>query len=91
MTLTKSQKLDAFALKYYQHHKWVPEVGHYYTTTRNDLELYLIVDITDEIITIRYVAGDAHEDFPLDGFTDEGFGLCRLWVPEHILKSKGHI
>ncbi len=85
MKLTEKQKLHALAFKYYQGAIWTPAAGDYYTTTRADLELYQVVEVGD-IIRTTYL----YPDSPIAEWDNEaflkGFGLCRVWVPDWILK-----
>lgn len=88
-SLTENQKLHALAYKYYQGAKWDPKKGDYYTTSRADLELYRIVDITDTKILTQYTTGsDAISEWDKDGFLTEGFGVNRVYVPDFIFRLK---
>lgn len=88
--LTKDQKLAAFAAKYYDGRKWEPKKGDYYTSTRNDLELYRIVDEDEEnFYTIYCIGGeDSHrEPWKKSEFLSEDtFGGRRMWVPDDVLE-----
>jgi len=85
--LTEMQKLHALAYKYYQGQKWEPNKGDYYTTSRADLELYQVVDVTDTKVITRYLVGsDNVSEWDKSGFTTEGFGVNRVWVPDFIFK-----
>ena len=85
--LTEMQKLHALAYKYYQGQKWEPKKGDYYTTSRADLELYQVVDVTDTKVVTRYLVGsDNVSEWDKNGFLTEGFGVNRVWVPHFIFK-----
>lgn len=85
--LTTNQKLNALATKYYQFVKWMPKAGDYYTTSRNDLEIYKIVKIEDGKVFTEYCTNPgALSEWEETKFTTEGFGPCRVWVPDWILK-----
>ncbi|MDD9740894.1 hypothetical protein PVW47_14030 [Marinovum sp. SP66] len=43
MRLTKTQKLEALAARFYQGVEWVPKAGDLYTTSRADLEVYRVI------------------------------------------------
>lgn len=91
--LTESQKLQAIALKFYQGQKWEPEAGHFYTTSRADLELYYIVKIENGIVFTCYTrqynpmfpSATPMAEWPIEEFTTQGFGVHRVWVPPFIL------
>lgn len=91
--LTEKQKLQALALKYYQNTIWTPEAGHFYTTSRDDLELYYIVKIENGIVFTCYtrqynfsdVAATPMAEWPIEEFTTKDFGLRRVWVPPFVL------
>ena len=53
--LTAEQKLQALSSKYYDGLEWQPKKGDYYTTSRNDLELYQIVDENETTFFTFYV------------------------------------
>lgn len=86
VALTEQQKLQALALRFYQGLKWVPEAGHHYTTSRNDLELYRIAKIEDGKVYTEYchLVG-VYSEWPVEEFTSEGFGVHRVWVPPFVL------
>lgn len=87
--LTENQKLHALAYKYYQGGKWEPKKGDYYTTSRADLELYQVVDVTETKVLTRYLVGsDTTSEWDKDGFLTEGFGVNRVWVPHFIFNLK---
>jgi hypothetical protein len=88
-SLTPNQKLEALAQRFYCGGiRWEPKVGDYYTSSRNDLELYQIVD-EDELhfYTVYCTNPDGERaKWRKDEFTAEGFGLNRVWVHESIFK-----
>lgn len=87
ISLTVDEKLEALALKYYQDYQWIPKAGDYYTTSRNDLELYLVVDVTDEHIYTRYCdpqKGNKVSQWKKTEFLTD-FGLKRVYVADWIL------
>ena len=53
--LTAEQKLQALSSKYYDGLGWQPKKGDYYTTSRNDLELYQIVDENETTFFTNYL------------------------------------
>lgn len=88
-SLTPLQKLHALGHRFYYGVVWEPKTGHFYTTSRPDLELYQIVDVTEENVYTRYcdpakdrgtVAAWKRKDF-LD---PNSFGHARVWVPEWV-------
>jgi hypothetical protein len=84
IALTQNQKMAALAYKYYQHGEWRPKAGDFYTTARADLELYRVVKIENEIVYTEYChLPGVLSEWPQDGFTTEGFGPRRVYVPEH--------
>lgn len=88
MKLTPSQKLEAMSLRFYQCLEWKPEAGHFYTTARNDLELYQVVEVTDTVVKTRYTEGsDVISEWPKAEFTEAGFGPFRVWVPHFVLEN----
>ena len=89
MGLTAEQKLEAVALKYYQDYQWQPKALNYYTTSRNDFELYQVVDVTDEYIYTKYCdpdRGDRVTQWKKSEFLCD-FGEKRVFVPEWILNK----
>ena len=54
MRLTKDQKLLALEFKYYSEGVWYPKAGDLYTTARNDLEVYRVIDVRDGVVTTEY-------------------------------------
>lgn len=88
-TLTYKQKLAALAYRFYANGQWTPKAGDFYTTSSDDLELYQIVSIENGIVRIRYTEGfDAIYEWPESGFTSEGFGPKRVWVPPWVFSSE---
>lgn len=87
MQLTYAQKLEAMALRFYQGLEWDVSPGDLYTTCRDDLEVYRVVDITAEgmVITEYTEGGTGKSQWPLDEFLTAGFGPKRVWVPDWIL------
>lgn len=86
LKLTPYQKMMAFEAKFYQGMKWIAAKGHYYTTTRNDLQLYQVVDVDDQFVYTIYCGfPDNVSKWPVNEFTTHGFGPCRMWVPDYIL------
>lgn len=86
MKLTPQNKLEALALRFYQGHVWEPKPGDYYTSSRADLEVYRVVDVTDDEVITEYAEGGMGvSKWPRSEFTTEGFGLMRVWVPEALV------
>lgn len=86
-SLTPMQKLHAMAYKYYSGIKWEPKKGDYYTTSRADLELYQVVDVTETKVMTKYLVGsDTISEWDKDRFTTEGFGVNRVHVPVFCFK-----
>lgn len=87
--LTLNQKLEALALKYYEDFQWQPKKGDYYTSSRNDLELYQIVDEGEQFFYTKYCdpkKGNDTSMWPKSTFLKD-FGLKRVFVPEWILNG----
>lgn len=83
--LTEKQKLSALALKFYQGMQWKPEAGHFYTTSRADLELYRIAKIENGIVYTEYCTNPGvFSEWAESEFIASGFGLRRVWVPDFI-------
>ena len=62
MRLTKNQKLQALEFRFYQEGTWYPKAGDLYTTARNDLEVYRVVDVRDGLVITEYTEhGDRHQ------------------------------
>jgi len=92
--LTATQKLKAFAMRYYNNVSWTSDelaVGDYYTTTREDLELYEIVHLTQEKVYTRYCSWRMDNfqiaEWDRKTFTSEGFGPYRMFVPLYVLEK----
>jgi len=84
--LSYRQKLEALAYKYYQGQEWVPKKGDLYTTSRADLEMYEIYDVTEDKIYTKYMQPDSPiAEWSKENFLTEGFGPRRVWVPDWIL------
>lgn len=85
-SLTAKQKLYALSGKYYNNIGWLPKKGDYYTSSRHDLELYRVVDVTDDKIYTQYCSNVGNTaEWDINGFTTEGFGVYRVFVPNWIL------
>jgi len=83
--LTMYQKLQALQDRFYQRMKWHPKKGDYYTTSRNDLQLYQIVDEDDNYFyTVYCTDGRTTSRWDKSGFTTEGFGPMRVHVSDYI-------
>jgi hypothetical protein len=88
--LTEKQKIAAMALKFYQGFQWAPIAGDYYTTSRNDLELYQIVREDETHYYTSYLPlGREEAAWPKSEFTTHGFGVHRVFVPNFILENRG--
>ncbi|MER5171622.1 hypothetical protein [Thioclava kandeliae] len=87
MELTERQKLEALSLRFYQGLEWKPEAGHFYTTSRADLEVYKIVNIEDGKVFTMFTDGksDAISEWDEAGFLTDGFGPRRVWVPLFVI------
>lgn len=87
--LTVEQKLEALALKYYQDYQWIPKSGDYYTSSRNDLELYQVIEVTDENIYTKYCDPDRGKEVSVWKNNEFliNFGLKRVHVPDWILNK----
>jgi hypothetical protein len=85
--LTPRQKMEALSFRFYSNQKWAPAALDYYTTSRNDLELYQVVRIDDEFVYTVYTTDPKKNEskWKRDEFTTQGFGPCRVWVPLWIL------
>src|SRR5271166_3133262 len=87
--LTERQKLQALAMKYYSGLRWEPKAGDHYTTCRDDLELYQVIEATDaEIVTVYC---DPEKSAPPARWTKAEFlapgtfGVFRVWVHPCLL------
>jgi hypothetical protein len=86
--LTVMQKLMAFKNAFYTHVVWQPKPGDYYTTTREDMELYMITGIEEgKVYTIYTNPVSAETSWDQDGFTTKDFGHCRMHVPLWVLEK----
>lgn len=86
--LTPEQKLSALSLKYFSGLEWNPKKGDYYTTTRDDLELYQIVDETPILFITKYCNpdhGQETSEWVKEEFLED-FGVYRVFVPDTIIK-----
>ena len=86
--LSPEQKLEALSLKHYQKLDWTPKKGDYYTSSRNDLELYRIIDEDDKYFFTTY-CDEEREGTPAMWEKDQflkDFGEHRVFVPDAILK-----
>jgi hypothetical protein len=86
--LTKDQKLLAIRLKYYDCQEWHPKKGDYYTTCRNDLELYQIVDEDENYFYTNYCNPHQKTERPSEWLKvdfKKGFGEKRIFVPDIVL------
>jgi hypothetical protein len=89
---TTDMKLQAMAHKYYSGIKWEPKAGDYYTSSRADLELYKVIEVTDTKVKTVYVKPDSEiAEWDKDGFTNEGFGLNRVYVPDFVFRLQNNI
>jgi hypothetical protein len=87
--LTEKQKLAALALRFYQNFQWAPIAGDYYTTSRNDLELYQIVEEDETHYHTSYLPlGGATAKWLKSEFTTQGFGVHRVFVPPFVLEGR---
>lgn len=87
--LTERQKLLALEHRFYNHQKWIPKEGDYYTSTRSDLELYRVVGINETKIFTVYADENRSEtisEWDKETFLTEGFGINRVHVPDFIFK-----
>jgi len=86
--LTAEQKLQALSSKYYDGLEWQPKKGDYYTTSRNDLELYQIVDENETTFFTNYLdekkALEPHEWSKKQFLKD--FGERRVYVPDFVFE-----
>lgn len=88
-TVTIEQKFLAMKLRYYDNQEWSPYVGDYYTSTRDDFELYKIIGTSYDNYLTQYCDPLKQSDQPgywnQKQFTTHGFGEKRLWIPNWIL------
>jgi hypothetical protein len=86
--LTTEQKLQALASKYYDGLEWQPKKGDYYTSSRNDLELYQIVDENETSFFTNYCGEKKTiepQEWSKESFLKD-FGERRVFVPDFIFK-----
>ncbi len=87
--LTQRQKLEALALKHYHGLAWEPKKGDYYTTSRNDLQLYQIVDENEDTIFTNFcnpsMTTENPEQWQKERFLMD-FGERRVYVPDFVFK-----
>jgi hypothetical protein len=85
--LTPYQKLQALHDRFYSNMKWEPKKGDYYTTSRNDLELYHIIDEDEEYVYTIYCTdpNQNRSKWKKSEFTSQGFGPCRVYVHGYII------
>ncbi len=96
MKITEKQKLQAIEYKYYQNFKWQPKLNDYYILTRHSLglELFQIVEETHTQFGIMKVwnenggSQDQPTFFDKNGFTDQGFGVNRVYMPSFYLTNE---
>lgn len=88
-SLTSEQKLSALSLKHWDNLKWKPKKGDYYTSSRDDLELYKIVEETEDYFYTKYCNpefSDEMQKWPKESFLKE-FGVHRVYVPDFLFKD----
>lgn len=88
-SLSVVQKQQALSLKYYDCLEWKPKKGDYYTTSRNDLELYQIVDENESSLFTNYCdekKSPQPQEWKKSDFLID-FGERRVYVPDFILHS----
>jgi vacuolar-type H+-ATPase subunit I/STV1 len=86
-SLTERQKLNALANRFYNGIKWEPKKGDYYTTSRSDLELYQVVEVTDDKVKTTYLTPNSQiSEWDKDKFLTEGFGANRVHVPNWVIE-----
>lgn len=86
--LTPSQKLSALSMRFYSGQQWEPKAGDYYTTPRDDLELYRVVKIENGKVYTEYCDRECSlAEWDEDGFTTKGFGVHRVHVPLIVLEQ----
>lgn len=88
--LTLKIKLAAISLKYYSLYKWEPKAGDFFTTSRNDCELYQIVAIDEELVYTKYYEPSFSDTISTclkdDFLSEHTFGRHRVHVPEWAFK-----
>ena len=89
ISLTPEEKLQAISLKYYQFYTWIPKKGDYYTSVRNDLELYQIIDEDEEYYYTNYcdpIKQQSISKWKKEEFLDNNtFGKYRVFIANWIL------
>lgn len=86
--LTPYQKMQAISEAFYCGGvKWLPTKGDYYTTVRNDLELYQILDEDDENFYTIYCTDVQQRTsaWKKTEFLTHGFGPNRIQVRKYII------
>ena len=90
--LTPGQKLSALSMRFYSGQKWIPRAGGYYTTPRDDLELYQIAKIENGKVYTKYCDRDCDlAEWDEIDFTSKGFGVHRVYVPLIVLEKNTRI
>ena len=87
--LTIEQKLEAVSLKHYYFLEWKPKKGDYYTTSRNDTQLYQIVDEDDDFFYTNYCDKSfvsENSKWSKESFLKD-FGERRVYVPDFIFNK----
>lgn len=90
-SLRIEQKLFALSLKHYDGLKWEPKKDDFYTTSRNDLELYQIVDEDEFYFYTNYCDPNKKTSEPQCWKKDEFlmyFGERRVWCPDVVMNLK---
>lgn len=94
-SLTIEQKLLALSMRFYDGYIWEPKVGDYYTSSRNDLELYQIVSEDEEKFYTVYCDKDKQGDQPPAEWKKEkflkDFGEKRVFVYVGILERSNDL
>ena len=88
-SLTSEQKLSALSLKHWDNLEWKPKKGDYYTSSRDDLELYEIADEDEEYFYTKYCGehyGDGLQKWSKETFLQD-FGVHRVYVPDFLFKN----
>lgn len=86
--LSPEQKLAALSMRFFSNYQWQPKEGDYYTTPRNDLELYRIVKIEGGKVFTEYCDKKcALAEWDEAKFLTEGFGVHRTHVPLIVLEQ----
>jgi len=85
------QKVEAMSLKHYDGYQWKPKAGDFYTTDRNDLELYQIVDEDEDHFCTNYCDHENRTDEPAIWLKDSflrDFGIHRCHITHELLIRK---